>query len=119
MWISAAMRFNRARARAGVKSEDGCYFRFMSFRKWMLSIVAIAAAGIFITFGLWQLRRLDSRQQQNSLLASRRFAPEVEPASLPADTASARFRRVRLRGRYDFDNEIIHTLRGRSGSPGV
>lgn len=91
----------------------------MTFRKWVLTIVAVAAAAIFISFGLWQLRRLESRQHQNSFLASRRFAPEVSLDSLPADTAAALFRRVRLRGRFDFDNEIVHTLRGRSGSPGV
>src|SRR5687768_6468333 len=91
----------------------------MTFRKWGLTIVAVSAAAIFISFGFWQLRRLDARQQSNSMLASRRYAPAVDPTSLPADTGSARFRPVRLRGRYDFDNEIIHTLRGRSGSPGV
>lgn len=91
----------------------------MTVRKWVLAVVAVAAAAIFTSFGLWQLRRLDARQQQNSLLASRRFAPEVELGSLPPDTGEARFRRVRLHGRYDYDNEIVHTLRGRNGSPGV
>jgi len=91
----------------------------MNLRKWVLSIVAITAAATFIGFGFWQLRRLESRQQQNSLLASRRFAPEISLDSLPADTAAARFRRVRLRGRFDFENDIVHTLRGRGGSPGV
>ena len=91
----------------------------MTFRKWALAVVAISAAAIFISFGLWQLRRLDSRRESNALLASRRFAPEVDPSALPSDTGAARFRRVRLQGRYDFDNEIVHTLRGRSGSPGV
>ena len=91
----------------------------MNLRKWVLGIVAITAAAIFIGFGFWQLRRLESRQQQNALLASRRFAPEISLDSLPADTSAARFRRVRLRGRFDFANDIVHTLRGRSGSPGV
>lgn len=91
----------------------------MTLRKWIVTIAALGAAAIFISFGLWQLRRLDARQAQNSLLASRRFAPEVELDSLPADTAEARFRRVRLRGTLDYDNEIVHTLRGRGGSPGV
>jgi surfeit locus 1 family protein len=68
---------------------------------------------------LWQLRRLDARQEHNALLTSRRFAPEVGLDALPADTAEARFRRVRLSGTLDYDNEIIHTLRGRGGSPGV
>ncbi len=91
----------------------------MTPRKWVLTIVAVIAAAIFLSLGFWQLRRLDVRQQQNSFLASRRFAPEVELDALPADTAAARFRRVTLRGVYDFSNEIVHTLRGRNGSPGV
>ncbi|HWL40646.1 MAG TPA: SURF1 family protein [Gemmatimonadaceae bacterium] len=91
----------------------------MTLRKWILTIVAVSAAAIFISLGFWQLRRLDARQEQNEFLASRRFAPEVALAELPADTAAARFRRVRLRGVYDFPNEILHTLRGRGGSPGV
>jgi surfeit locus 1 family protein len=31
----------------------------------------------------------------------------------------AHFRRVRVRGAYDYPNEIVLTLRGRNGSPGV
>ena len=91
----------------------------MTLRKWIISIAALSAAAIFISFGMWQLRRLDTRQEQNSLLASRRFAPEVGLDALPPDTARARFRRVRLSGTLDYDNEIVHTLRGRGGSPGV
>jgi surfeit locus 1 family protein len=91
----------------------------LTLRKWILSVVAVSAAVVFVSLGLWQLRRLDARRQNNSFLASRRFAPEVTPETLTPDTAAARFRRIRLRGVYDFSNEIIHTLRGRSGSPGV
>ena len=91
----------------------------MTPRKWTLTVVALIAAGVFVALGLWQLRRLDARRDQNSFLAARRFAPETELDGLPADTAAARYRRVRLRGVYDFSNEIIHTLRGRQGSPGV
>ena len=82
-------------------------------------MLAVSAAVVFVSLGLWQLRRLEDRRQQNSFLASRRFAPEVTPEALTPDTAAARFRRIRLRGVYDFSNEIIHTLRGRGGSPGV
>lgn len=91
----------------------------MSLRKWVMTIVAVSAAAIFISLGLWQLSRLEERREKNSFLASRRFAPEIELEALPADTGAARFRRVRLRGAYDFSSEIIHTLRGRGGSPGV
>lgn len=91
----------------------------MTLRKWILGIFAVGAAVVFMSLGVWQLRRLEERRQQNSFLASRRFAPEIPLEQLPGDPAEARFRRVRLSGVYDYANEIVHTLRGRNGSPGV
>ena len=91
----------------------------MTLRKWILSILAISLAAIFISLGFWQLRRLSARRQANVLIAARRFTPEVGLDSLPPDTSAAHFRRVRIRGVYDYANEIVYTLRGRNGSPGV
>jgi surfeit locus 1 family protein len=91
----------------------------VSLKKWILSILAISFAAVSISLGFWQLRRLAARRTANALLASRRFAPEVPLDSVPSDTAMAHFRRVRVRGAYDYPNEIVLTLRGRNGSPGV
>jgi surfeit locus 1 family protein len=91
----------------------------MVLRKWILSVVAISLAIVFILLGCWQVRRLWARQRANDFLSARRHAPEVELDSLPADTAAAHFRRVHVRGGYDHAQEIIYTLRGRNGSPGV
>lgn len=91
----------------------------MTFRKWLLGVFAVTAAAVFVSLGIWQLRRLEERRQQNAFLASRRFAPEISLEQLPADPVEGRFRRVRLSGVYDYSNEIVHTLRGRAGSPGV
>ena len=91
----------------------------MTLRKWILTIFAISFAAISIALGFWQLRRLSARRQANAVLASRRIAPRVELDSLPSDTAAAHFRRVHLRGVYDHAQEIVLTLRGRSGSPGI
>jgi surfeit locus 1 family protein len=88
-------------------------------RKWILSVVAISLAAIFVSLGFWQLRRLSARRDVNTMLAARRAAPETELDSLPSDTAAAHFRRVHVRGSYDHPQEIILTLRGRNGSPGV
>jgi surfeit locus 1 family protein len=88
-------------------------------RKWILSVLAISIAIACISLGGWQIRRLSARQRANAVVAARRFAPEVELDSLPADTAAAHFRRVHVRGIYDHAQEIIYTLRGRNGSPGV
>jgi surfeit locus 1 family protein len=91
----------------------------VTLRKWILSIFAISFAAISIALGFWQLRRLSARRQTNAMLAARRIAPQVEVDSLPRDTAAAHFRRVHLRGVYDHAQEIVLTLRGRSGSPGI
>lgn len=94
-------------------------FRRWTLRKWIISILAVSFAAIFISLGFWQLRRLSERRQANALVAARRFAPQVALDSLPRDTAEARFRRVHVRGIYDHGQEILFTLRGRRGSPGV
>jgi surfeit locus 1 family protein len=91
----------------------------VSVRKWILSLLAVSLAIVFVSLGFWQLRRLGSRRVANALVESRRFAPEVPLDSLPRDTATSHFRRVRISGAYDYANEIVLTLRGRNGSPGV
>jgi surfeit locus 1 family protein len=91
----------------------------MVLRKWILSVLAISFAIVCVFLGAWQIRRLWARQRANDALAARRLAPEVELDSLPRDTAAAHFRRVHLKGGYDHEQEIIYTLRGRNGSPGV
>jgi surfeit locus 1 family protein len=91
----------------------------VTLRKWILSILAVGFAGLSISLGFWQLRRLSTRRAANAILESRRSAPEVSLDSLPRDTSSSHFRRARIRGVYDYDNQIILTLRGRQGSPGV
>jgi surfeit locus 1 family protein len=92
---------------------------WVNLRKSILSVLAISLAIVFTFLGFWQVRRLSERQKANELLAARRFAPVVELDSLPRDTAAAHFRRVHIKGSYDYPQEIIYTLRGRNGSPGV
>lgn len=91
----------------------------MTPRKWILSVIAISFAIIFISLGFWQIRRLGARQKANDVLAARRLAPVVEIESLPPDSGAAHFRRVHISGGYDYPQEIIYTMRGRNGSPGV
>src|SRR2546423_3976711 len=91
----------------------------MTIRKFILAILAIGFAIVCIGLGVWQLRRLSARQKENAFLAARRFAPEVPLDSLPADTGAGHFRRVHINGTYDYGQQIIFTLRGRNGSPGL
>jgi surfeit locus 1 family protein len=82
-------------------------------------VLAAAAAAVCVRLGVWQLDRLQQRRAANALVAARLDSAEVGPERLPADTALVRYRRVRLRGTYDFDHEIVLAGRSRQGSPGV
>ena len=94
----------------------------MESRRWIrvgFAITACALAVVFMSLGFWQLRRLSERRAQNAILSSRRFSAPVDLSAVSSDTGAARFRRVRISGRYDYGNEFALTLRTRNGSPGV
>jgi surfeit locus 1 family protein len=80
---------------------------------------AIIAAAACVRLGIWQLRRLGERRARNALIASRLDSAAVDPSALPRDTASARFRRVRVTGVPDYEHELVYATRTRLGSPGV
>jgi Uncharacterized conserved protein len=91
----------------------------MKRRNVLAAVLAIVTALIFSRLGVWQLQRLSERRARNSALAARLKTPPVPLAQLPADTPSAHWRRVIVRGSYDFDHEIVLSGRTYDGSPGV
>ena len=84
-----------------------------------LGIVAVIIAGVCIRLGLWQLDRLDERRTENARIAAGIGGAPVDMDAVGADSSRSRALRVRLRGEYDFDNEIVLINRSRDGSPGV
>ena len=90
--------------------------------RWIVGTVLVAAiVGGCISAGFWQLRRLDERRSTNEQVRSR----SAEVVGLPAAGFSARvdeddliFRRVRVRGTYDADHEVLARFRTRKGLPG-
>lgn len=79
----------------------------------------IVFAIVFVRLGFWQLGRLQERKALNRELRSRAETAPVNFSELPKDTGDAHFRRVTLKGSYDYDHEIVLTNRTRNGSPGV
>ncbi|MBV6522277.1 MAG: hypothetical protein MNPFHGCM_02423 [Gemmatimonadaceae bacterium] len=71
-----------------------------------------------IRLGFWQLARLGERRARNAVVEARIAAAPASFDSLPRDS-SARYRRTRIPGRFDYDNEFALTGRPRGGSPGV
>lgn len=89
------------------------------FRVPIFVFFALLSAGIFVRLGFWQLHRLDERRQRNALVRSRLDAPEADVTTLAGDSASLRFRRVRVTGTPDYDHELVYASRSYKGSPGV
>jgi len=91
----------------------------MSRRSIVFCVFAVLAALLFVRLGLWQLARLHEKVQRNvSIAAHQREAP-VQFASLPRDTAAARYRRASLTGVFDYAHELVVSGRTHQGSPGA
>lgn len=84
----------------------------------ILAVCAVAAA-VFVRLGVWQVQRLKERRALNAQVAARLARPVVPVESLPADTAGVRFRRVEVRGSFDYAHELRLVGRSYEGSPGV
>lgn len=79
------------------------------------AVIALAC----IRLGFWQLSRLRERQARNAVVAARLLTPPVAFREVVRDSASARYRKVRATGRFDYANEVILASRSRNGAPGV
>lgn len=91
----------------------------MSKRTIAFVIVAILGAALFARLGVWQLHRLAERRALNARVEARMALAPVPVRDVPADTADARYRRVRVDGVADYAHELALTGRSREGSPGV
>ena len=78
-------------------------------RKWIAAtVLAILAVGIMVRLGIWQLDRLEQRRSFNARVIEQ---IEQEPLELTGDNlkldlTGMEYRKVVLRGRYDFSQEV-------------
>jgi surfeit locus 1 family protein len=91
----------------------------MRVRVIVFIVIAVALSALFARLGFWQLERLAWRRALNAEVGARLSAPPVQIDALPRDSAAMRYRRVQMRGVFDYANEIVITQRTRGGSPGV
>ena len=83
-----------------------------------LIVVALAAATVCVCLGLWQLERLAERRAMNERTVASFEGEPIDIGDIPSESVSP-FQRVRIRGTYDFDHEIVLVNRSRDGAPGV
>jgi surfeit locus 1 family protein len=90
----------------------------MSRRDIVAVLLAVVVAAVCFRLGFWQLDRLAQRRALNARVESRMREAPVEVGSLPEDS-TRRYRRVQVRGSFDYGQELVLTGRSRQGSPGV
>lgn len=84
-----------------------------------LILITTIFSATCISLGLWQLRRLAWRKALNARVVERLAEPPVSASTLPRDSASLHYRRVLVKGAYDYAHQVRVIARTRNGSPGV
>ena len=85
---------------------------------WILGhLVARTAVLVFVRCGIWQIDRLHQKQARNRLIAERSDGPAVDISTVPLD--AARYRRVRVHGRFDDADHVLIRNRAFEGTNGV
>ena len=86
--------------------------------RWFTLTFMIMALG-FGRLGVWQLQRLTERRAQNVVIASRTEQAPVVITGAPINVEMLEYRRVNVRGTFDFANEIALRTQSRNGVAGV
>jgi cytochrome oxidase assembly protein ShyY1 len=100
-------------------------YRFLLRPAWLLShvLVLLLIVSLF-NLGLWQLRRLDERQQTNEEIQARAEADPVDLAAVVSSGESTdvggdlRFTEASATGSYDADRQVLLRSRSLDGRPG-
>lgn len=77
-------------------------------RKWLVfTLLVVAGAALCIRLGIWQLDRLEQRRAFNHQVESMRAMPALDlNQGVPADLPAMEWRAVKIKGRYDFENQV-------------
>ncbi len=78
-------------------------------RRWILTtLIAIAAMGVLVRLGLWQLDRLEQRRAFNARVLSQTDQPVLDLSGerVPDDITKMEYRQIAVRGRYDHTHEV-------------
>ena len=92
----------------------------MISRKWVLTtILVIAGAALCVRLGIWQLDRLEQRRAFNNQVESMRTMEVLDlNDSIPEDIAGMEYRKIVVRGVYDFENQVALQNYYYQGLPG-
>ena len=81
----------------------------MFSRHWLVAtLLVIAAMGVLVRLGIWQLDRMHQRQAFNARASAQLAQPELllDGKNVPQGLEGMEYRSVRVRGTYDFSQQI-------------
>jgi len=87
--------------------------------RYLVLIVGIAVAAVCVRLGVWQLDRLGQRKSRNAVIETALAAPPIDLSAPSTGVDSLQYRRVRARGTFDFEHEIVVMARAHDGVPAV
>lgn len=126
MVVSSNRHSARSRAsqrrRAEIVLVPGLGWRLLRGRWLAVTLVVLLAAGVMTGLGFWQKGRLDGRRAANAAISERITAPPLalDGATLAAaDPTSLTFRRVIVRGTWDYEHEVELRYRSYDGQAGI
>lgn len=106
------------------EADDWAHWRalprqLMSQRWRWLTLIVIVLALVFGRLGIWQLQRLAERRAHNAVISSRTEQPPLTITGTPINVEALEYRRVSVRGTFDFVNEIVLRTQSHNGVAGV
>lgn len=83
-------------------------FKTIISKKWIIStLLALLGAAVCIRLGIWQLDRLEQRRAFNAHYLATANLPELDlNIEQGSDLGSMEYRPVRVKGKYDFSNQV-------------
>jgi surfeit locus 1 family protein len=87
--------------------------------RYLVLVVGILVVAVCVWLGVWQLDRLGQRKSRNAAIEIALAAPEIDLGAPYLDVDSLQYRRVRARGAFDFEREIVVMARAHDGVPAV
>ncbi len=107
---------------AASPAGPGSTYRFLVTPKWIaFHLLVVVAVVTMINLALWQLRRLDERQQFNAQVRANSGQPVVAFDEIRADLANPstiEWRQVRVTGTYVPDHQFLVVNRSQNGDTG-
>jgi surfeit locus 1 family protein len=110
------------RRRGGIAVAPGLLRNLLRGRWLVITIVVLLAAGVMVRLGIWQMSRLQGRRAANVAITRQINAPplllDVRTATT-IDPATLIFRRVTVRGTWDYAHEVELRYRSFDGQAGI